>query len=683
MEFFKKANTNDIYTLTGKLGDAKLIGTDNGYVRLGELFTVDPEELTEVKLEEFLLLPEFRLDRSIFADDEDANIDKVSETDKLYEFIDRLQYYDVSRDAMDNIIDAWATRKAWLINLLRKHPNWDESQMAVVFSQNYDREINTNAISEFKSWIVDNKKAMFTPYKFANGRTYEEIEELEDDADRIYRFIRSVSNRGYDISVDGQGFNFWKSAHKTFFNMRMKMGKEIDSENAFRYDYKYYDHDSKVKYDQIANLLEAIYVINGSNADENFMAAFNKICPEKITAHNNQKISKLIRKACVLIGYDKLPDFEREYAKFADAVNPLQIQRYTVLSVAPSDYIGMSHGNSWTSCMNTDKGHALSYVKGQYSDGCCSSGTVSYLMDYNTLVYYTVDTNYEGEMRFAPKINRCLFMVDKNTYSIGQSRMYPQESDGCRFLYDGARSIVQKIIADCAGITNQWVKINGMDDFVQDIDSTIYADWTFGHLNELTNTSVHKSENGTQERPFKVITIGESPICVCCGNHHSTENSIQCEDCDDEIHYCYNCGERGREDEMHYWNGEWYCEDCCEYCQYHGEYEPREDAEMVWVESEQGYVCDAAIEESYSYCEECNEYFRSEDGIFTEDGSCYCCETCARDAGYTEWDGEWIPEEDLYICEECGCCIHKDDAIEINGKYYCEDCAERIESDEN
>ena len=44
-------------------------------------------------------------------------------------------------------LSSWSRNKGWLVDLLRKHPNWDEDSLAVVYEVNQSREIDEWAIN--------------------------------------------------------------------------------------------------------------------------------------------------------------------------------------------------------------------------------------------------------------------------------------------------------------------------------------------------------------------------------------------------------------------------------------------------------------------------------------------------------------------------------------------------------
>lgn len=128
----------------------------------------------------------------------------------------------------------------------------------------------------------------------------------------------------------------------------------------------------------IFNFVINLYQFSDQYIDEATAGKFNEMLPD-IHAHNGQKMSRVMNKLLTYIGYNKLPDYNREFAKYADAINPLQIVRHTVLSVNPLDYLTMSFGNSWASCHTIDKTNKRN-MPNSY-EGMYSSGTVSYMLD--------------------------------------------------------------------------------------------------------------------------------------------------------------------------------------------------------------------------------------------------------------------------------------------------------------
>ena len=68
----------------------------------------------------------------------------MNKTKLIQEMVAFIQYYGhtATEEAVGKILDTWETNKASLINLLRKHPYWNEEALAVVFDSDYIREKN-------------------------------------------------------------------------------------------------------------------------------------------------------------------------------------------------------------------------------------------------------------------------------------------------------------------------------------------------------------------------------------------------------------------------------------------------------------------------------------------------------------------------------------------------------------
>ncbi len=54
---------------------------------------------------------------------------------------------------IEKMLETWSTNKANLIRVLSKHPNWDPENYRIVFSTDYERGFDSNAIDEFKQWV--------------------------------------------------------------------------------------------------------------------------------------------------------------------------------------------------------------------------------------------------------------------------------------------------------------------------------------------------------------------------------------------------------------------------------------------------------------------------------------------------------------------------------------------------
>ena len=366
-------------------------------------------------------------------------------------------------------------------------------------------------------------------------------------------------------------------------------------------------------------------------------------------AHAGQKTSRVINKIMTYIGYAKHPEYNREFAKYADALSPLVIKRHTVVSLNPLDYLTMSFGNSWASCHTIDKankrGMPNSY-EGQYS-----SGTISYMLDPTSMVLYTVSADYNGNEYYTqPKINRQMFHWGED--KLLQGRLYPQDNDGNGEAYTPYRNIVQKVISECYDFPNLWsIKKGTVYDDIVESYGTHYRDYEC-----YSNCTLSRPKG--KEKNTNPMEIGADPICIECGWTHSEEECINC--CrNPSIYYCADCGDAiNDEDDVIWINDRPYCRDCVEYCAECDEYHRNES---YYIDSEDIYVCEYCYSEYFEECNECGENHRRSEIYYVESEDAYVCESCYYDNYFT--------------CDECGEVHNNREMHNHSGiRYLCEDC---------
>lgn len=407
-----------------------------------------------------------------------------------------------------------------------------------------------------------------------------------------------------------------------------------------------------------------------------------------IKAKEGMKITRIVNKFCKHYGIDKLSSlfngkemtYNQAYAKYCDAITPLKIKRHTLISINPLDYLTMSFGNSWSSCHTIDKKN-MRGMPNSY-EGMYSSGTMSYMLDETSLIFYTLSSSYEGDKPYLQgKINRNMFHYGniEGKDILIQGRVYPQDCDGENGIYKDIRMILQKVFADCLEINNLWRNGKGSSicKRVSASEGTHYRDY----LNyESCNVSVPLEQINDFEELYDLdedIYIGHDPICPKCGEEHEGEDNIMCYNCNDDYKTCGNCGNRDDEDEMR-WSeerNEYLCEDCAYYCDDCNSYFRDED--MIEIYDSYGIsfrVCRHCAEDYYK-CEACGDYFINRAVTRTEDTDVYFCNEC-RDNNTVYIDGEGYYETDYAYCDECDDPFKDDDIFEYHGKYYCSSCFE-------
>jgi uncharacterized protein (UPF0248 family) len=342
--------------------------------------------------------------------------------------------------------------------------------------------------------------------------------------------------------------------------------------------------------------------------------------------NNDQACSKIMRKILVKYGVDQIKDvvdgsgnvirkgFEKVYAQLADSLSPITITNTAVLSVHPCDYLTMSHGNSWDSC------HSIA------NRGCHANGTLSYMNDPVTMIFYTVNGKTDRDYHTVPKHTRQTFYFDNG--ALIQSRLYPDtDNDEQRTLY---RHIVQSTISLCLEEPNLW-KVRKCQEDVNEWCDTYenaphYADYNYEEYSSTLSLLSSASDR---------IIIGSVPFCLECGTPNRSSRHTHCSDgCppqqESEDESCVECREcdsyidMGDENSYHEINGRIYCNGCVQ------------------------------------RCDDCMSYvFETYTAYNSHGDSIEICERCRCDYSY---------------CEVCDHLINRDDMRRVGDEYYCDEC---------
>ena len=392
---------------------------------------------------------------------------------------------------------------------------------------------------------------------------------------------------------------------------------------------------------------------------------------EKPMPHAGEKTSKYFRKIATALGFEfvKADEYEiykgqiseRDFAYYADAINPTQIKRKVVLSIDPVDFLLMSHGTGWSSCycINTD-------WSGEDYRGCYSSGTWSYMNDSVSMIMYVVKDECNGNYTDEEKIIREVVMFDDYN-TICHSRAYPQgDEEEKAELYKELRAVAQRMISDLYELPNMWsVKAN--DDYETSSDFVGYDD--LSAFRKSIKTSTNTSD--TAKYPQKMHYAGATAYCPVCGDQLNSERYL-CEACNNGEVYCACCGASINRNDAREIDGEYYCEDCCFYCEEHNEWEV---GDFIYVENF-GNICQDAFEEGKEegnifFCDyhECWEY-DSDYAIIYDEHEDEVEKVCSAALCYG----------DYYLCEKCGRWFTGDVLVEDG---CCEFCKEDMEEEEN
>lgn len=326
-----------------------------------------------------------------------------------------------------------------------------------------------------------------------------------------------------------------------------------------------------------------------------------------VRANKGTKVSRVLGKFFRDIGLDKVDGYNHDYAQLSDALNPLKITRFSLLSVHPCDYLHMSYGTGWQSCHNIDSGDYM-------------GGTLSYMGDTGSMIFYTIDKGYSGEGRYfwrEAKINRQVYSYSENM--LLQSRLYPNCEDADNHM--NFRNAVQKIMADALGVPNYWRVISTWDEMNEHGLSTHehglhYEDYYYDDFH--ANLSILKgAEHGT-------LIVGSAAYCIDCGKLITDDGILNC--CG--RYRCAQCGEYVSRYNCAFIDDKPYCPQCVERCQICGKYHVK----GTLVEAERNgntlYVCESCVKDYCVRCAVCGKLYQNERDGVRRYGNEHICISC-------------------------------------------------------
>lgn len=556
------------------------------------------------------------------------NYDADYYTEKCYDLFGILGVCGAySRKGIKTNVEVWERHKNNLINLLRKHPNWNEEAKAVVIDLEERRPSNGAAFRRgFNNLLNETSK-----YRY--------------DGERFYPDICKKLNETISFSYNGWDFLY---TLRDFAN--------------------------------IPNVTEQF--IRAMKADySDFIDQFH--------IHVGQKMTRVLNKIFNYFGLEEIERYNSIFAAICDSISETVHKRKAILSANFLDYMTMSNGNSWSSCHGV-----MPYAA--YS-GCYKAGCLSYSNDYVTMIFYTIDGNYDGtEYYKQKKITRQVFFYDGEGGLI-QERLYPTDNEASVYLIELYSKTVKSIIAKCENCTDEW-EIGNAE--VSDGEwNFAYPDWdNYDNWTYILSEKYYGSD-------YVTVNAGDKAYCLECGeekiwedecDYEEEHKSLYCAYCDGRVSHdvCCNCG---RDYDLHWSEAEddYICENCGFYCEYHERWEHNNDR-YGYVE-DYGDICDGAFNYGNFYrCEHCDHIYHDYEGSWTVDNETWCQDCVEDDAEYCDgcqiyhesrytvtyettsgyrYCQDYAEEHDmLATCNVCGCIDLIENLTEIDGEHYCEDC---------
>lgn len=555
-----------------------------------------------------------------------------------YEF-EEWKHYAPTEYGCECIYNEQIAQKGSLMSVLEKHPNYNGRNM-IVLDENYHRQRDNKIVGEFCDYLGRRTKGEHRyVYQFHRGEIVRVAKSK--NGRHPYAWVDSMNQYlGKEVATmtddggptveckSGDGCWWWYDVTMLEHLDGTPYATVIDGADAFsREDYRF-----------VRRLIED----SGQYLDNETVEKVNGQYPW-IRLHNGAKLSRVVKKICQHFSIADDPDFNGQYTRFADAINPLVVKTWTIISWHIIDYWAMSFGRGWASCHSIDKTNRRG-MPNSY-DGMYCSGTESYMLDPASVVVYIVDKEYNGDrFELQPKIQRQMFHISEDGTRIVQGRLYPQDNDcGSKERYDEIRAVVQRVVFECFGHeANGWDVKRGTCECENVIESTgtHYRDYEcFDNCNVSTL-------RGSESNP--TIYVGHYPICPTCGEEHEEEANIVCDDCR-HIRVCPNCGQVvDRHEGIRTYDGEWFCcEDCVREAGY--VYCNNDDE---WHMLDGRHVIHDHYLDDYVYC-------GWRDPVIVDDEHKYLTYDHANRDGWYKCRrcGRWVREEDYdrehLLCSEC------------------------------
>ena len=278
-----------------------------------------------------------------------------------------------------------------------------------------------------------------------------------------------------------------------------------------------------------------------------------------------QKASRIVNRLCLKFGLERYTEERQEknsdgivttrtvhpynavFARLSDALNPGAEVKKALLSIHPCDFLEMSNtDNSWHSCHNL-------------KDGDYQAGTLSYMCDGVSMVFYTVNSDVTQDFHKAPHITREIYCYSGGT--LLQSRLYPSDRADQRERY---LELVQKVIAACLGVSGEWATqavLEGDGKFWRTGEGARqYRDYDNGYA--IVSLLQNEGLDGDA-----MLTIGRKAYCVCCGEELRDYDAVDCWRCHSQV-ICKGCGRELNKADTSYDKGAraYYCRDCRPIC---------------------------------------------------------------------------------------------------------------------
>lgn len=464
-------------------------------------------------------------------------------------YLDKCEIYGrrEDRDGLIVNIEKSVEAKKQLENIFKNHPAYN-GKGQIILPMEIEREVDQNKIWLFSNYIRDIGKKYIAKEAEIDGYTFE---KAKSERTSLLRFIDAVDHMRIsddEVVIKGIPFSEYREQYRKVDNI---CDDFLYGENYEYFDYgKYITKEDDVLLRKVYSLSDVVNSCVGKSLEkEEHIEILSREFPHS-QCRAGAKVSRVIQKCLKEIGLYQLAmehekeEYNKMYAAYCDAISPLKIKKWSVISFNFVDFLTMCNGGNWTSCLNTDK-HGC-FTDGRYSDGFNSRRVLDYALDPSTVVFYTIDEDYDGDdFELQKKNTRQLFHFGEG--KLVQARLYPQSTVSRRNIYTQYRNVIEKVLADSMDDANLWTApVYGLINPNGNIVRLPYCYKSDGsYIDFLTNAGhgynendfqsevnyvVYKGSKGQKDNGFPMIIGSTDAVCIFCGEQMDEDftNSISC-----------------------------------------------------------------------------------------------------------------------------------------------------------
>lgn len=224
----------------------------------------------------------------------------------------------------------------------------------------------------------------------------------------------------------------------------------------------------------------------------------------------NAKVSKVTSAIMSKYKVQRTHEIEQAFAKYADAVSLKEKEYKFILSINPTDFVTMSHGNSWHSC------HSFR------DNGCYHAGSLSYALDKYTMIAYVIPKDTAGDYCMVNKNKRLLFMFSEDYKGLMSSKMYPDNND------TAARDAFDQTVLNILHDANHYIKPSAECVTIRELSIGLhYPDYHYGFRKVFGEPGAYNYVIGAHAYTFDTgYYMNTARICTSGEYDHKMPESI-------------------------------------------------------------------------------------------------------------------------------------------------------------